>query len=162
MVIVIPEGSVSDYFKSIVGGTTNFAKNVALETLSTSAKMTRFVANQLNGKALRSIGLKGSLPRRPRSMPRHASDTAGHAYESMAMGLREANYKIVTMPLREYQQRGASGAARSAVKGIPIGVIAPIAGASEALSYTLLGLRNQLRPDIRKEEEVSLRGLHCD
>ncbi|KAL7554315.1 hypothetical protein ACHAWF_017760 [Thalassiosira exigua] len=162
MVLVVPEGNIADYFKGVVGGTTNLAGKVALEALSTSAKLTRFAANQLNSKALPSAGHKSSLPRRPRNVPRHAGDAAGHAYESVARGLREANYKIVTVPLREYQNSGAGGAARSALKGIPIGVIAPIAGASEALSYTLLGLRNQLRPDIRKEEEASLRGLNYD
>ena len=162
MVLLVPEGGVTDYFKGIVGGTTNFAGKVALEALSTSAKLTGFAANQLNSKALSSAGLKSSLPRRPRNVPRHAGDAAGHAYESVARGLREANYKIVTVPLREYQHNGAGGAARSALKGIPLGVIAPIAGASEALSYTLLGLRNQLRPDLRKEEEASLRGLHYE
>lgn len=162
MVLVVPEGNVTDYFKGVVGGTTNLAGKVALEALSTSAKLTRFAANQLNSKVLPSAGVKHSLPRRPRNAPRHAGDAAGHAVESLSMGLREANYKIVTMPLREYQNSGAGGAARSALKGIPIGVIAPIAGASEALSYTLLGLRNQRRPDIRKEEEASLRGLNYD
>ena len=82
--------------------------------------------------------------------------------ESVVRGLREANYKIVTMLLREYQNSGAGGAARSAFKGIPVGVLCPIAGASEALSYTLLGLRNQLRHDLCKEEEESLRGLKFD
>mmetsp|Transcript_1787 Transcript_1787/g.3835 ORF Transcript_1787/g.3835 Transcript_1787/m.3835 type:complete len:2049 (+) Transcript_1787:263-6409(+) len=162
MVLVVPEGNITDYFKNIVGGTTHFAGKVAFEALSTSAKITRFAANQLSSKALRSSGVRSSLPRRPRNVPRHAGDAAGHAYESVAGGLREANYKIVTIPLREYQNKGAGGAACSALRGIPIGVIAPIAGASEALSYTLLGLRNQLRPDMRKEEEESLRGLNYD
>ena len=59
------------------------------------------------------------------------------------------------VPYREYQQSGARGAARVAMRGIPIGIVAPIAGTSEALSYTLLGIRNQLRPDKRREEENS-------
>jgi len=156
MVLVVPEGNVTDYFRGVVSGTTVFAGKVALEALSTATKLTRFAANQLNGKTL------PSTPRRPRFAPRHAGDAAGHAYESVARGLREANYKIVTMPLREYQNSGAGGAARSAFKGIPVGVLCPIAGASEALSYTLLGLRNQLRHDLRKEEVESLRGLNYD
>ena len=156
MVLVIPEGNVTDYFRGVVSGTTVFAGKVALEALSTATKLTRFAANQLNGKTL------PSAPRRPRYAPRHAGDAAGHAYESVARGLREANYKIVTMPLREYKNSGAGGAARSAFKGIPVGVLCPIAGASEALSYTLLGLRNQLRHDLCKEEEESLRGLKFD
>jgi autophagy-related protein 2 len=118
--------------------------------LSTAAKLTRFAANQLNSKAL------PSAPRRPKRAPRHASDAAIHAYESVARGLREANYKIVAVPLREYQNSGVRGAAGSALRGVPIAVLCPIAGASEALSYTLLGLRNQLRPDLRKEDDAFL------
>ena len=153
MVLVVPEGSTSAYLKSIIGGTTHLASKVILEALSTSAKLTKFAAKAIPSK------VKGSLPRRPKTVPRHAGDSMSHAYESMTSGLREANYKIVTIPLKEYQRSGASGAATAAVKGIPIGIIAPLAGASEALSYTLLGLRNQLQPDVRREEEASLRGL---
>lgn len=177
MVIIVPEANASAYLKNIVGGTTSFAAKVAVEAISTSAKLTRFTANQLTSKALAS----SPLPSRPRYVPRNAGDTASHAYESMMRGLREANYNIITgtsclivvledtcviltvifvligiaVPYREYQQSGASGSALCAIRGIPIGIVAPIAGASEALSYTLLGIRNQLRPDKRREEENS-------
>jgi hypothetical protein len=171
MVLIVPEGSLSDYFRGVIGGTTVFAGQVLLEALSTSAKLTRFAANQLNRQAV-SVPSQGSKdssssssmvpPCRPRHIPRNALDTTSHAYDSIAHGLSTANYKIVTVPLREYQIHGAAGAARSALRGIPVGVLCPIAGASEALSYTLLGLRNQLRPDIWKEEEASLRGLDYD
>jgi len=133
MVLVVPEGSTSAYLKSIIGGTTNLASKVVLEALSTSAKLTKFAAKAIPSK------VKGSLPRRPKTVPRHAGDSMSHAYESMTSGLREANFKIVTIPLKEYQRSGASGAATAAVKGIPIGIIAPLAGASEALSYARFG-----------------------
>ena len=150
MVLIVPEGNITAYFRGVVSGTTIFAGKVALEALSTAAKLTRFAANQLNSKAL------PSAPRRPKRAPRHAGDAAIHAYESVARGLREANYKIVAVPLREYQNSGVRGAAGSALRGVPIAVLCPIAGASEALSYTLLGLRNQLRPDLRKEDDAFL------
>jgi autophagy-related protein 2 len=177
MVLIVPEGSPSDYFRGVVGGTTVFAGQVLLEALSTSAKLTRFAANQLNRQTVSatSPGTNGSSsstssssssslhpPRRPRRIPRSALDTTSHAYESILHGLSTANYKIITVPLREYQIHGATGAARSALRGIPVGVLCPIAGTSEAISYTLLGLRNQLRPDIWKEEEANLRGLDFD
>jgi autophagy-related protein 2 len=148
MVIIVPEDNVSAYLKNVVGGTTSFASKVAVEAISTSAKLTKFAANQLTNKAL----ARSPLPR-PRNVPRNAADTATHAYESLMRGLREANHNICVIPVREYQQGGASGACRGAIRGIPLGVVAPIAGASEALSYTLLGIRNQLRPDKRKELE---------
>ena len=152
---------------------------MACETLTTSAKLTRYAA-QLNAKDLQP---------RPKVVPRHIGDAAGHSVESITRGLRAANYKIVTVPLREYQSSGASVAARSAVRGLPIAVLAPLSGmlkdffvcfsdhickfpthslcrilsgASEALSYSLLGLRNSMRPDIRKEAEASLRGLNLE
>ena len=93
-----------------------------METISTSAKITRFAAKQLNGKALPSSGVKSTLPRRPRRVPKHAGDTLSHAYDSVTSGLREANYKIVTVPLREYQTSGGGAAARSALRGVPIGI----------------------------------------
>ncbi|KAL7487047.1 hypothetical protein ACHAW6_012661 [Cyclotella cf. meneghiniana] len=162
MVLVVPEsGSFADYLKDVLSSSTSFAGKVACEVLNTSAKMTRFAANQLNTKALPSAS-SGSMPARPKTVPRHVADAAGHGYKSISRGLREANYKIVTVPLREYQQRGAGGAALSAVHGLPIAILAPLSGASEALSYTLLGLRNSLRPDLRKEDEASLRGLHFE
>ena len=151
MVIIVPEDNASAYLKNVVVGTTSFASKVAVEAISTSAKLTRFAANQLTNKAL----ARSPLPSRPRSVPRNAGDAAAHAYESMMRGLCEANHNICVVPYREYQHSGASGAARGAMRGIPLGVVAPIAGASEALSYTLLGIHNQLRPDKRKEEENS-------
>lgn len=92
---------------------------LACETLTTSAKLTKYAANQLNAKDLQP---------RPKVVPRHIGDAAGHSVESITRGLRAANYKIVTVPLREYQSSGASGAARSAVKGLPIAVLAPLSG----------------------------------
>ena len=151
LVIIVPEDNASAYLRNVVGGTTSFASKVAVEAISTSAKLTRFAANQLTNNAIAT----SPLPSRPRNVPRNAGDTATHAYKSLVKGLREANHNICVVPYREYQQSGASGAARGAMRGIPLGVIAPIAGASEALSYTLLGIRNQLRPDKRKEEENS-------
>ena len=151
LVIIVPEDNASAYLRNVVGGTTSFASKVAVEAISTSAKLTRFAANQLTTKALPT----SPLPSRPRNVPRNAGDTASHAYRSLLTGLREANHNICVIPFREYQQSGASGAALGAMRGIPLGVVAPIAGASEALSYTLLGIRNQLKPEKRKEEENS-------
>ena len=54
MVLVIPEGNITDYFRGVVSGATVFAGKVALEALSTATKLTRFAANQLNSKTLPS------------------------------------------------------------------------------------------------------------
>jgi Autophagy-related protein C terminal domain len=137
---------------------------VAHETLTTSSRLTGFIAGEA-GKASSSSHSAGSkshsaLPSRPLRTPRRLSDTAGHAVESLARGVQAANYKVIIVPYREYRRSGTKGAIKSIVRGIPVAVAGPVGGVSESVSYALLGLRNQVRPDIRKEEEASQRGLH--
>ena len=60
---------------------------------------------------------------------------------------------VAVMPVRQYQRTGAGGAIRSVIRAIPVAVLRPTAGAAEALSYTLLGLRNNIDPSVRLDEE---------
>jgi hypothetical protein len=39
------------------------------------------------------------------------------------------------------------------IRALPVAILRPTAGAAEALSYTLLGLRNNLDPSARRDEE---------
>ena len=102
------------------------------------------------------------MPARPNEVPRGVTEVTGHAMSSLSHGLQAANYKVIIVPYREFSRSGPTGAAKSVLKGIPVMVVAPVSGATEALSYTLLGARNSLRPDIRKEEEHMMRGLGPD
>lgn len=143
--------------KGIRKATSHFASTVTLEALNTTSKITRSVARTLSKASPQKRPL--SLPARPEKVPRSVGDTAQHAYDSISRGLKTSNYMIVVVPRQEYKKSGATGAVKSVVKGIPIALLAPISGASEALSYTLVGIRNQLHPNIRKEEEVRQSGL---
>jgi Autophagy-related protein C terminal domain len=102
------------------------------------------------------------LPSRPLDAPRDLRDATPHVVETLTRGLQTANYTVVIVPYREYRRRGAAGAISSALRGIPVAIAAPASGAAEALSYAAIGVRNQVRPDLRREEEASLRGLHSD
>lgn len=147
--------------RGIRKATTHFASTVTLEALNTTSKLTKTVARTLS-KATATLPQQKrtlSLPARPDRVPRSIGDTAHHAYESISRGLKASNYMIVVVPRREYKKSGTKGAVKSVVRGIPIAILAPISGASEALSYTLVGIRNQLNPEVRKEEEVRLSGL---
>ena len=152
--------------RGIRAGTSAFAGTVAYEALNTSAKVTRFAANRLSGATSQfssdnrsSSDIVVSLPSRPDEVPSNFVDVAEHALDSVTAGLREANYKIIFIPYKEYKKSGTPGAVKSAIRGIPVAVRAPLSGASEALSYTLLGARNQLRPDLMAEEKATMRGL---
>ena len=153
-----------DVRRAMRSGISSLAGIVAFETLTTTSRLTQYAANKMAaavaGTPLQRTSVAANpLPSRPLETPKGVGDVAGHAIESLTRGIQAANYKVVVVPYREYSKRGATGAAKSVLKGIPVLVVAPLSGASEAISYTLLGARNALRPDIRKEEEATLRGL---
>jgi autophagy-related protein 2 len=42
---------------------------------------------------------------------------------------------------------------RTVVRAVPIAILKPMIGASEAVSKTLLGLRNSMAPEKREDDE---------
>jgi len=131
--------------KAFQRGTATLAEVVAYETLNISSKLTSFAARTL-----------GATTVSPGTSELHSlGDASSHAMASLSRGLKEANAKIIMMPYREYHKTGTKGLMKSVIKGIPVAICAPLSGAAEALSYGLLGVRNQLRPDLREEEEAS-------
>lgn len=134
--------------KGLKKGTKILANVLAYETLSVGAKLTGFAAKRLGKKKVKN----SSIP-----LPRSMDEVSDRAIESLTRGLKEANTKMIIIPYREYQQSGAKGAVKCVVRGLPVAVCAPLSGAAEAVSYGLYGVRNQLRPDLREEEEVSKR-----
>lgn len=144
--------------RAMKNGVKSLAETVAFQTLATTSGLTKMAA----GLMADSLGLKGRndasdpLPSRPHAIPKGVGDARLHAAKSLARGVSAANYKVVIVPYREYQRNGVSGAVTSVIKAIPVLLVAPLSGATEAASYTLLGARNALRPDLRKEEEASV------
>lgn len=139
--------------KALRAGATSFSKTLVYETFTLTSRIADFFAGNMSRVSSHNRAI------RPYETPKGMLDATPHAVESISRGLQAANYKIVIIPYREYRRHGARGAVTSVLKGIPVAVAAPASGAAEALSFALLGARNQLRPDIRKEEEASYRGL---
>jgi autophagy-related protein 2 len=151
--------------KALKAGAKSLSKTLVYEFFSLSSRAAEcFAGNVSRASSSNHQGISGTdlLPSRPLATPRHMLDAGPHAVESLSRGFQAANYKIVIVPYREYHRTGATGAVRSVLKGIPVAIAAPASGAAEALSFALLGARNQIRPDIRKEEEASMRGLHLE
>ena len=160
------KGNSKKVLKALSTGVASFAGSFAYETLNVTSKVTGLAAKAMNrtdaaasaAPQQQQVGhVVGSRPTRP---PRSVWDTSNHALGSLARGLEVANYKLVVVPYREYQRKGTASAAKSVIRGIPVAIMAPVGAASEAVSYTLLGARNQIRPEIRREEEASQRGLY--
>lgn len=145
----------------------SFSGAVAYEACTTASRAAQFVANKAS-KLSSFVGSRDPfsgggampLPPRPLATPRGLMDTGPHALESLSRGFQTASYKVIVVPYREYRRRGPRSAVTSVLRGIPVAIAAPTSGTAEAVSFALLGARNALLPDIRKEEESLERGLH--
>lgn len=140
-------------------GMKSLAETVVFQTLATTSGLTKIAAGLMADSLGGTSGhndVNHPLPSRPLSIPKGIGDARMHAAKSLSRGLNAANYKVVVVPYREYLRNGVTGAVTSVIKGIPVLLVAPLTGATEAASYTLLGARNALRPDLRREEEASM------
>jgi autophagy-related protein 2 len=144
--------------KALRAGAKSFSKAVVYEAFTVTSRATEYIADQISKLSVSAIG-SNALPSRPLRAPRDLLDTTPHVIESITRGLQAANYKIVVLPYREYRRSGAKGAVASVLRGIPVAIAAPASGAVEAISYGMIGARNQLAPEVRKEEEANQRGL---
>ena len=100
-----------------------------------------------------SGGLGGRRLIEPGPQPRGVRDGLEHAYDSLSRGLTSAAHTIIAIPIQELERSGPRGSVRAVFRALPIAVVRPVAGASEALSITLLGVRNKIDPTARREEE---------
>ncbi|KAJ7235449.1 hypothetical protein B0H12DRAFT_1141515 [Mycena haematopus] len=76
------------------------------------------------------------------------------AYKSLQRNLNSAAQTILAVPMEVYERSGNEGPVRSVIRAVPIAVLKPMIGASEAVSKTLLGLHNTLDPNVRHENEA--------
>jgi autophagy-related protein 2 len=90
------------------------------------------------------------------------------AYKSLSKNFTLAGQTILALPLEVHERSGSEvglqpscssllissqGAVRTVVRAVPIALLRPMIGASEAVSKTLLGLRNTVDPMKRHDDE---------
>lgn len=103
--------------------------------------------------------------------PVNVKDGVQSAYRSLKRNLNSAAQTILAVPMEVYERsgnevcisimycpycltNGYQGAVRAVVRAVPIAVLKPMIGATEAVSKTLLGLQNTLDPNIRQENQA--------
>ncbi|XP_062022613.1 autophagy-related protein 2 isoform X2 [Rosa rugosa] len=98
-----------------------------------------------------------SAPHRVKSsarsnQPKDAQQGIHQAYESLSDGLGKSASALVRTPLKKYQRgAGAGSALASAVRAVPAAAIAPASACASAVHCALLGFRNSLDPERKKE-----------
>ncbi|WRT66888.1 uncharacterized protein IL334_003851 [Kwoniella shivajii] len=73
------------------------------------------------------------------------------AYKSFSKNVNAAAQTILAVPMEVYERSGEDGPLKAVIKAVPIAVLKPMIGTTEAVSKTLLGMRNSLDPSARKE-----------
>ncbi|KAI6160026.1 putative peripheral membrane protein [Pisolithus thermaeus] len=88
------------------------------------------------------------------AQPSGVTEGVQSAYRSLRKGVHSAAQTILAVPMEVYERSGNEGAMRAVVRAVPIAVLKPMIGATEAVSKTLMGLHNTLDPDVRHENEA--------
>ncbi|KAF8013693.1 hypothetical protein BT93_I1529 [Corymbia citriodora subsp. variegata] len=86
------------------------------------------------------------------NQPKDAQHGIKQAYECISDGLGKTASALVQTPLKKYQRGAGAGAAIStAFRAVPAATIAPVSACASAVHYALLGIRNSLDPEHKKE-----------
>ncbi|KAI3441378.1 Autophagy-related protein 2 [Psidium guajava] len=86
------------------------------------------------------------------NQPKDAQHGIKQAYECISDGLGKSASALVQTPLKKYQRGAGAGAAIStAFRAVPAATIAPVSACASAVHYALLGIRNSLDPEHKKE-----------
>ncbi|WVZ55572.1 hypothetical protein U9M48_006213 [Paspalum notatum var. saurae] len=93
------------------------------------------------------------------NQPESAQQGMKQAYESLTDGLGMTASALIGNPFKVYNRgAGAGSALATAICGAPAAAVAPVSASARALHYALLGLRNSLDPEQKKESMYKYHG----
>uniref|UniRef100_A0A8C8IF77 Autophagy related 2A n=1 Tax=Oncorhynchus tshawytscha TaxID=74940 RepID=A0A8C8IF77_ONCTS len=95
-------------------------------------------------------------PRRPHQ-PADLREGVAKAYDTVREGMMDTAQTLCDVASRGHEQKGLPGAVGGVLRQIPPTVVRPLIVASEATSNLLGGMRNQIKPDARKEDFLKWR-----
>ncbi|KAL1411170.1 autophagy-related protein 2 [Vanrija albida] len=156
--------------RGVQRGTNSFLKSTALELMKLGARLatgTQVVLERaegvLGGKPGNSVILEATgqgnssddeeAEERSRyaNQPLDVREGVQAAYKSLSSNINSAAQTILAVPMEVYERPSDDGPLTAVVRAVPIAVLKPMIGASEAVSKTLWGLRNTLDPEGRRE-----------
>nr|XP_014354197.1 PREDICTED: autophagy-related protein 2 homolog A [Latimeria chalumnae] len=89
--------------------------------------------------------------------PADLREGVAKAYDTVREGVIDTAQTICDVATRGHEQKGITGAVGGVLRQIPPTVVKPLIVATEATSNLLGGMRNQIKPDARKEEFLKWR-----
>ncbi|CAK4947130.1 unnamed protein product [Aphanomyces euteiches] len=151
-------------------GATSFLRSVTIETLNTASKLARgtkslletadHVMHDSKKKKTHFNSRKGNTHARYlMSQPANATEGLNQAYASISRELHVVAKTIVAVPLLEYQRTGSHGYVKSVIRAVPVAVLRPMIGATEAVSRALIGVRNAVDPEMKEDMENKFKDM---
>ncbi|KAF0904085.1 hypothetical protein E2562_031761 [Oryza meyeriana var. granulata] len=93
------------------------------------------------------------------NQPESAQEGLKKAYESLTDGFGRTASALIGNPIKVYNRgAGAGSALATAICGAPGAAVAPVSASVRAVHYTLLGIRNSLDPEHKKESMYKYHG----
>ncbi|XP_061541277.1 autophagy-related protein 2 homolog A isoform X1 [Phycodurus eques] len=114
----------------------------------------------LNRYAITEGRAPSSRPRRF-AQPADLREGVAKAYDTVREGVIDTAQTLCDVASRGHEQKGLPGAVGGVLRQIPPTVVRPLIVASEATSSLLGGMRNQIKPDARKEDFLKWRTEDC-
>ncbi|CAG8532578.1 11151_t:CDS:10 [Dentiscutata erythropus] len=74
-------------------------------------------------------------------------------FKSLRQNIGTAAHTIFAVPMEVYEKTGTQGTVKAVIRAVPVAVLKPMIGATEAVSKGLLGLRNTIDPNKKLQNE---------
>ncbi|KAF9426358.1 autophagy- protein 2 [Podila epigama] len=84
---------------------------------------------------------------------KYANQPADINEGNLSKNIGTATHTIFAVPMEVYERTGAQGSVRAVIRAVPVAVLKPMIGATEAFSKVLIGLRNSIDPAQRLQME---------
>ncbi|KAG0064460.1 autophagy- protein 2 [Linnemannia elongata] len=97
--------------------------------------------------------IKGSRVSKYANQPADINEGMELAYKSLSKNIGTAAHTIFAVPMEVYERTGAQGSVRAVIRAVPVAVLKPMIGATEAFSKVLIGIRNSIDPAQRLQNE---------
>ncbi|KAJ3029773.1 UNVERIFIED_CONTAM: autophagy- protein 2 [Siphonaria sp. JEL0065] len=139
-------------------GAKSFSKTAAMEALALGTRLAITTQAILEGVEKNTSGRSqagGSYSDKNKSklseQPRNIREGVEQGAQSLARNVNNAVKTVMDAPGKGIQSEGSSASA--VARAVPVAILRPMIGATEAVSKTLLGLQNTIDPTKKKQME---------
>ncbi|KAJ3062576.1 autophagy- protein 2 [Podochytrium sp. JEL0797] len=151
------EGKV---MRGLEKGAKSFSKAAAMETLSLGTRIAITTQSLLEGIEKTTAGRPTATTAttseshnksKLSDQPRNIREGMHQGAQSLARNVSSAVQVVMSAPTQGVQNEGGSKRVAAVARAVPVAILRPMIGATEAVSKTLLGIQNTIDPEKKKQ-----------